>query len=219
MTAASQHQRHYSLGEEIAHSVTHGLGAVAGVVGLVLLIVRSAATGDPWRVVSVTIFGASMVLLYTASTLYHALIPPRARYVFKVLDHSMIYVLIAGTYTPFLLISLRGPWGWSMFGVIWGLTIVGIVFKAYFVGRFRLVSTLLYLGMGWCAVIPIKPMLAAVPAGGLWWLLGGGLFYSFGTIFYMWKGMKYHHAVWHVFVLAGTVCHFFAVYDYLASNP
>ena len=207
---------HYTTGEEIAHSVTHGIGAALSVAGLVLLILRAVQTGDPWRVVSFAIFGATMVLLYTASTLYHALIPPRARHVFKVLDHALIYVLIAGTYTPFLLVSLRGPWGWSLFGVVWGLTVAGVVFKTMFVGRFRLVSTLLYLGLGWMCVIAIKPMIANVPTGGLIWLLAGGLAYSLGTIFYMWKGMRYHHAVWHVFVLAGTACHFQAVYGYLA---
>jgi len=207
---------HYSTGEEIAHSVTHGIGAVLSVVGLVLLVLRAAATGDIWRIVSFTIFGASMVLLYTSSALYHALIPPRARHIFKILDHSMIYVLIAGTYTPFLLVSLRGAWGWSLFGLIWGLTLVGIAFKVFFVGRFRLVSTLLYLGLGWMSVIAIKPMIAEVPGPGLIWMLAGGIAYSAGTIFYLWKKMMFHHAVWHLFVLAGTFCHFQAIYRYLS---
>lgn len=211
-------RRHYSLGEEIAHSVTHGIGAALSVVALVLLVVRALGTGDPWRVVSFTIFGISMVLLYTASTLYHALIPPRARHVFQVLDHALIYVLIAGSYTPFLLVSLRGGWGWSMFGVVWGLAVVGVVFKTMFVGRFRLVSTLMYLGLGWMSLIAIKPMIANVPTGGLLWMLAGGIAYSLGTIFYMWKGLKYHHAVWHVFVLVGSACHFQAVYGYLAQT-
>jgi len=208
----------YTRGEEIAHSVSHGIGAVLAVVGLVLLVLRALESGDPWQVVSFSIFGVSAVLLYTASSLYHALIPPRARHVFQVLDHALIYVLIAGTYTPFLLVSLRGAWGWSMFGVVWGLALGGIVFKAFFVGRFRLLSTLLYLGMGWLCVVSIKPLLENVPAAGLWWLLGGGLFYSLGTIFYMWKGMRYHHAVWHVFVLAGTACHWVSVYSYVGRS-
>ena len=206
---------HYTRGEEIAHSTTHGVGAAFAVVGLVLLILRAADVGDARMVVSFTVFGASMVLLYTASCLYHALIPRRARRVFQILDHSFIYVLIAGTYTPFLLVSLRGAWGWSMFGVVWGLALAGAVFKVFFTGRFRLLSTLLYLGMGWLSVISIKPMLANVPAAGLWWLLGGGLFYSLGTVFYMWKRLPYHHAVWHLFVMAGTGCHFWAVYRYV----
>ena len=218
MNATPPRPRHYSLGEEIAHSITHGLGAVLSVVALVLLIMRAAATGDPWCMVSFAIFGVSMVLLYTASALYHALIPPRARHVFQVLDHSLIYVLIAGSYTPFLLVSLRGGWGWSMFGVVWGLAVVGVVFKTMFVGRFRLVSTLMYLGLGWMCVIAIKPMIANVPAGGLLWMLAGGVAYSSGTVFYLWKGLKYHHAVWHVFVLIGSACHFQAVYGYLAPT-
>lgn len=205
----------YTRGEEIAHSTTHGVGAVLAVVGLVLLIKRAAFAGDTHMLISFTIFGVSMVLLYTASSLYHALIPRRARRVFQILDHAFIYLLIAGSYTPFLLVSLRGAWGWSMFGVVWGLALAGVVFKVFFTGRFRLLSTLLYLGMGWLCVISIKPMIANVPAAGLWWLLGGGLFYSLGTVFYMWKGMRYHHAVWHLFVMAGTACHFVAIYRYV----
>jgi hemolysin III len=205
----------YTLGEEIAHSVTHGLGAALSVVGLVLLVVRAVRADDPWRVVSFAIFGATMILLYVSSTLYHALRPPRARRVFKILDHSAIYLLIAGTYTPFLLVSLRGAWGWSLFGVVWGLTAAGVVFKAFFAGRYKLLSTLLYLGLGWLIVVAVKPLLALVPAGALGWVLAGGLAYSLGTVFYLWRAMKYHHAVWHVFVLAGTFCHFWAVYAHL----
>jgi len=206
---------HYSLGEEIAHSITHGLGVVLSVVGLVLLMVRAVRADDPWQIVSFAVFGATMVVLYTSSTLYHALKPPRARRVFKILDHGAIYLLIAGSYTPFLLVSLRGPWGWSMFGVVWGLAIGGIVFKVWFAGRFKLVSTLIYLGMGWLCAVATKPLLHSVPGPGLLWLLAGGLFYSGGTVFYLWRGMKYHHAVWHLFVLAGTCCHFWAIYEYV----
>ena len=206
----------YSPEEERAHALTHGLGLLLSIAGLVLLVVRAAHTGDPWRVVSFAIFGTSAVLLYGASTLYHLMVNSPRRQMYKAIDHAMIYVLIAGSYTPFLLVSLRGPWGWSMFGVIWGLTLVGIGFKAMFAGRFHLVSTLLYLALGWMCVIAIKPMLAHVPAGGMWWLLTGGLAYSFGTVFYMRGSLKYHHAIWHLFVLAGTACHFVAVYGFLA---
>jgi hemolysin III len=209
---------HYSLGEEIAHSVTHGVGAAASAVGLVLLILRAVHTGDAWVVVSFAIFGATMVVLYCSSTLYHALKPPRARKVFKILDHAAIYLLIAGSYTPFLLVSLRGAWGWSLFGVVWGLAIAGIVFKAFFAGRFKLFSTLLYLGLGWLIVIAIKPLIAHVPPRALVWVLAGGLIYSGGTVFYLWRGMKYHHAVWHLCVLAGSACHFWAIYAYLAPT-
>lgn len=208
----------YTAREEVAHAATHGIGALLSIVGLVLLVVRAAQTGDVWRVVSFAIFGTSMVLLYSASTLYHARVHSPRRRLYKIADHSLIYVLIAGTYTPFLLVSLRGAWGWSLFGVVWGLTLAGIAFKVWFAGRFRLVSTLLYLGLGWLCVIAAKPMLENVPTGSLWWLLAGGLSYSLGTFFYMRKSMRYHHAVWHLFVLAGTACHFQAVYGYLAVD-
>ncbi len=209
-------KRPFTVGEEIAHSITHGVGAALSVAGLVLLVVRAAASGDPWRVVSFAIFGTTLVLLYTASTLYHALTPKRAKSVFNVLDHAFIYLLIAGTYTPFLLVSLRGAWGWSLFGIVWGLTIAGGVFKVWFTGRFRLLSTLLYVGLGWLCVIAIKPMLANVPPAGLAWLLAGGVAYTGGTVFYLWRRLHYSHAVWHLFVLAGSFCHFVAVYGYLA---
>ena len=215
-TKTSTAPAEYTPREELAHAGTHGLGLALSIAGLVLLVVRAAHTGDPWRVVSFAIFGTSAVLLYGASTWYHARANSPRRKAYKAIDHAMIYVLIAGSYTPFLLVSLRGPWGWSMFGVIWGLTLVGIGFKAFFAGRFHLVSTLLYLGLGWMCVIAAKPMLESVPTGALWWLLAGGLAYSFGTIFYLWKRLLYHHAIWHLFVLAGTACHFVAVYAYLA---
>ncbi|MHB8077630.1 MAG: PAQR family membrane homeostasis protein TrhA [Candidatus Krumholzibacteriia bacterium] len=206
---------HYSLGEEIANSVSHGLGAGLSVLGLVLLVIRAVRAGDPWQIVSFAIFGATMVVLYTSSTLYHAMRPPRARRVFKILDHGAIYLLIAGTYTPFVLVSLRGPWGWSMFGIIWGLAIGGIVFKIWFAGRFKLVSTLIYLGMGWLCAVAARPLIHHVPGPGLLWMLAGGLFYSGGTAFYLQRSMKYHHAIWHLFVLAGTACHFWAIYHYV----
>ena len=202
--------------EEIANAVTAGVGAALSVVGLVLLVLRAAATGDPWRVVSFTIFGATMVLLYLVSTLYHSLTRTRMRRLFKVLDHAFIYVLIAGTYTPFMLVYLRGPWGWSMFGALWALAIAGVVFKIAYADHFRRASTLLYLAMGWLGVIAAKPLLNAVPASALLWLLAGGAVYSLGTLFYVWRGQKYHHAMWHLFVLGGTGCHFVAVYGYLA---
>ena len=216
-TTEEAHKPTYTAREEQAHALTHALGAVLSVAGLVLLVIRAANTGDVWRIVSFSIFGASMVLLYSASTIYHTLVDSPSRQKWKVLDHSMIYVLIAGSYTPFMLVSLRGPWGWSLFGVIWGLTIAGIAFKVFFAGRFKLVSTLLYLGLGWMCLIAAKPMLEHVPNGALWWLLAGGLFYSLGTIFYMRKSMLYHHAVWHLFVLGGTACHFQAIYGYLSK--
>ena len=215
MSEAHKKKHPYTVGEEIANAVTHGVGAGLSIAGLVLLILRAVHTGDPWRVVSFTIFGVTMVLLYLTSTLYHSLARTRARGVFKVMDHSLIYVLIAGTYTPFLLVNLRGPWGWSLFGVVWGLAVAGVVFKIMHADRFRRLSTLLYLGMGWVGVIAVKPMLAEVPTPALYWLLAGGLSYTLGTAVYVQRDVKFHHAGWHLFVLAGTACHFVAVYGYL----
>lgn len=210
MIMTAEHQQ-YTLGEEIANSITHGIGAALSAAGLVILVVVAALNGDAWHVVSCAIYGASMIMLYTASTLYHSFQNPKIKHAMRILDHSSIYLLIAGTYTPFTLISLRGPWGWSLFGVIWGLALTGIIFKLYFTGRFNKISTVIYVLMGWIAVIAIKPMIEIVPFGGLALLFGGGLSYTFGVIFYVWKKLPYHHAVWHLFVLGGTVLHFFAI--------
>jgi len=201
------------LKEETINAVTHGLGAVLGAGGLVLLLALAALRGDAWYVVSCSIYGATLVLLFTSSTLYHSFRRPRVKHVFRIIDHSSIYLLIAGTYTPFLLVSLRGRWGWSLFGVVWGLA--GIAFQVFFVHRFRLAQTLIYLVMGWLAVVAVKPLLTRVPRPGLLWLLAGGLFYSLGAVFYLWKKLPYHHGIWHLFVLAGSVCHYFAILFYV----
>lgn len=202
----------YSPAEETANRVTHGLGAVLGVAGLVLLVVASVRHGDAWHVVSTTIFGSTLVLLYTASTLYHSFSAERMRLLLRKFDHAAIFLLIAGTYTPFVLVTLRGAWGWSLFGVVWGLAVAGIVLKFWFAGRFRVVSTLVYVTMGWLVMIAIKPLMAALPAGGLKLLVAGGLCYTGGAVFYLWKRLPYHHAIWHLFVLAGSVCHWAAVF-------
>lgn len=202
--------------EEVANAITAGVGAALSIVGLVLLIVRAVGTGDPWRIVSFTVFGVTMVLLYVVSTLYHALYHTQARQLFKVLDHAFIYLLIAGTYTPFMLVYLRGPWGWSMFGALWALAIAGVLFKLAYADHFRRASTLLYLAMGWLGVIAARPLISAVPASALLWLLVGGAVYSLGTLFYVWRGQRYHHAIWHLFVLGGTGCHYVAIYAHLA---
>jgi hemolysin III len=203
------------LKEETINAVTHGLGALLSLGGLAVLVVLAALRGDAWHVVSCSIYGATLVLLFTSSALYHSFRGPRLKHVFRVIDHSSIYLLIAGTYTPFLLVTLRNVWGWSLFGVVWGLTLAGIVFQLFFVDRFRLAQTLIYLAMGWLAVVAAKPLLARVPRPGLLWLLIGGLFYSLGAVFYLWKKLPYHHAVWHLFVLAGSVCHYFAILFYV----
>jgi hemolysin III len=207
--------RAWTLGEELAHSITHGVGLLAAVAGLVVLVVLAAATGDPWRIAACSIYASTLVLLYAASTLYHALSPTRARRVFQVLDHSAIFLLIAGTYTPFALVLLRGSWGWTLLAIVWGLALIGVVMKAVFGARWPIVSTALYIGMGWTAVIAVKPLIAHVPLGGIAWLVAGGLAYTGGVVFYAWTRLRYSHAVWHVFVLAGSVCHYIAVVFYV----
>lgn len=209
------HLPKYSKGEEIANSVTHGVGVLVSIAGLVLLIVFSALYGNAWHVVSSSIYGSSMLLLYLASTLYHSLQGARAKSFFRILDHSSIFILIAGTYTPFTLVSLNGPWGWSIFGVIWGLAVLGIIFKFFFINRFGILSTVIYVLMGWMIVIAIKPVLEAVPYGGLVLLLSGGLCYTAGLVFYAWKKLKYAHSIWHLFVIGGSVLHYFAVMFYV----
>jgi hemolysin III len=201
--------------EELANSVTHGVGAALSVAGLVLLVYFSSRFGDTWQVVSTAVFGFTLVLLYTFSTLYHSFRGQRVRQVLQKFDHAAIFLLIAGTYTPFVLVTLRGPWGWSLFGVVWGLAIVGVALKFWFAGRFRVVSTLIYIGMGWLVMIAIKPLLAALPAGGLRLLIAGGLCYTGGAVFYLWKRLPYQHAIWHLFVLGGSICHWAAVFFYV----
>ena len=196
---------------ELANSVTHGLGAVLSVLALVLLVVLAALHGTARHVVGSAIFGATLVLLYTMSTLYHALRNPRAKRVFKILDHSAIYLLIAGTYTPFCLATLRGGWGWSLFGVVWGLAAAGVAFKTVFTGRFELLSTAVYLAMGWMVMVAAVPLWRALPAPGMAWLLAGGACYTAGVGFYAWRRLRFHHAVWHLFVLGGSLCHVVAV--------
>ncbi len=205
--------------EEVMNAVTHGIGTLLAVAGLVLLTVLAYLHGDIWHIVSFSIYGTTLVLLYLASTLYHSFTNERVKRVFKILDHSAIYLLIAGTYTPFTLVPLHGVLGWTVFGVVWGLAVIGIVFKVFFTGRFKLVSTICYLGMGWFIVFAIKPLLATVPALGMSWLFVGGLFYSLGSIFYLWKKIPYNHAIWHLFVLAGSVSHFIAVFFYVLPTP
>ncbi|MBI5690415.1 MAG: hemolysin III family protein [Verrucomicrobia bacterium] len=202
----------YSPHEELANRLTHGCGAALSIAGLVLLVVHSARHGDAWHIVSTAVFGATLVLLYTASTAYHSSRGERVRRFLQRFDHAAIFLLIAGTYTPFLLVTLRGPWGWSLFGVVWGFTLVGVVLKFRFAGRFRILSTLLYLSLGWMVLIAARPLLAHLAPPGLWLLLAGGLCYTFGTVFYLWQRLPYQHAIWHLFVLGGSTCHWFAVF-------
>ncbi|RRJ95931.1 hemolysin III family protein [Opitutaceae bacterium TAV4] len=206
----------FSHGEELANWITHGIGLGLSIVGLTLLIIFASLRGDAWHVTSFTVFGLTLLLLYTASTFYHAWrTGGRGKALLMRMDHAAIFLLIAGTYTPFLLTSLRGPWGWSLFGVVWGLCVGGAVFQFFFGGWFRRASTIAYLILGWLIVLAIKPMLDAVPGGGLWLLLAGGLCYTGGLIFYFWRQLRYHHAVWHTCVLGGSTCHFLAVLLFL----
>lgn len=208
----------YSPVEELANRLTHGVGAVLSLVGLVLMVVYSSLYGTAWHITSTAVYGASLVLLYSASTLYHSVRSARLRCLCQRLDHAAIFLLIAGTYTPFVLGPLRGGWGWSLFGVVWGCAVVGVVLKFFFTGRFHVLSTLIYLGMGWMVIIAAKPLFAALPLGGIWLLVAGGLCYSLGTIFYHWEKLPFNHAVWHVWVLAGSVCHWVAVFGYVVPR-
>ncbi|MBA2238533.1 MAG: hemolysin III family protein [Lysobacter sp.] len=197
--------------EEIASALTHGLGATAALAGGAVLVTLAAVHGDGWQLIGAIVFGASLLLLYLASTLYHAIQHPAAKGRLKVFDHCAIYVLIAGTYTPFTLIGLRGPWGWGLFAAIWSLALAGVVFKLFFTGRFKRLSTLIYIAMGWLIVVAIRPLLATLDTWTFGWLLAGGLFYTLGTIFYHRPALPYSHAIWHLFVIAGSVCHYVAV--------
>jgi len=205
----------YTLGEEIANSITHGIGAVLAISGLAVLVGFASLRGDAWHIVSCSIFGATLVLSYLSSTLYHSIPQARPKQILRTIDHSAIYLLIAGTYTPFMLVSLRGPWGWSIFAAIWGIAIAGIIMKTTIFGKIRSLSTIIYLIMGWIVLIAIKPIIAALDPGGLQLLVMGGLAYTAGVIFYAWKKLPYSHAIWHVFVLAGSSFHFFAILFYV----
>jgi hemolysin III len=202
-------------GEEIAHAITHGLGVLGSVALLVVMVVLAADRGGARLVVGVSVFGASMVILYTASTLYHALTAQRAKRVFRLLDHGAIYLLIAGTYTPFLLVVLGGDRGWTLLGVVWGLALLGIVYEVVLRRPWKWVSLASYIGLGWLMVIAIRPLVAALPSGGLLLLGLGGLAYTGGAVFYAWRAFPYHHAVWHLCVLAGTGCHAACVLRYV----
>lgn len=205
----------FMLREEISNSITHGIAALLSIAALVLLIVFSSIQGNPWYIVSFTVYGSTLVILYTISTLYHSFPKGATKNIFEILDHSSIFLLIAGTYTPFTLVSLRGPLGWTIFGIVWGLAAVGIVFKIFFVKRFVILSTLLYIVMGWMIVIPIKNLVAVLPKTSLVFLVVGGILYTIGTIFYIKRKLPYHHAIWHIFVVGGSVFHFFAILELL----
>ena len=216
MNSSTATARSQSLGEEIANSVSHGVAALLSLMALPVLIIGAVQQGGALNIVSSSIFGVSLVLLYLASTLCHSLPQGRAKRVFEILDHCAIYLLIAGTYTPFLLVSLGGVWGWNLFGVIWGLALLGVLFKSIFGIRYPMASNALYLLMGWLVLVAIKPMMAAVPSAGLAWLLAGGLAYTLGVVFFVMDSRwRFAHFIWHFFVVAGSACHFVAVFFYV----
>jgi len=204
----------YSLAEEIAHAVSHGVGIVLAIAGLAILVTTATLHGDPLHVLTFAVFGTSLILLYVASTLYHSIPIPSAKRILRVLDHSAIYLLIAGSYTPWTLGPLRGPWGWGLFALVWTGAIVGIVAKSSAFHRMKVVSLVMYVAMGWCVLFALGPLRQNVAAGGIALLVAGGVAYSSGLIFYGWKSLRFHHFFWHLFVLAGSICHFFAVLYY-----
>lgn len=205
----------YEKKEELASSFTHGLGVLASIAGLVALLLRAVRLSSPWMIAGFTVYGNSLILLFLASTLYHALPYPRVKSVFRVVDHNSIYILIAGTYTPFTLVSLRGNWGWSLFGTVWGLAFGGILINSFSFGRFQKIGTATYVLLGWLSVIVLGQLLASIGLFGVVLLILGGLFYTLGIIFYRRESVPYNHAIWHLFVLTGGAVHFLVVYFFV----
>lgn len=207
-------ERRQSLGEEIANSVSHGLGLVAALVGLPFLLAAAIRSGDLLSIIGASVFAATVVILYLASTVYHALPHGKAKPIAQIVDHGAIFLLIAGTYTPFTLGALRGVWGWTLTAIVWGLAVAGVLLKTVVGVRYRTLSLFLYLSMGWLMIVAVRPLVLRVPWPGLAWLLAGGLAYTAGVAFFTAKRLRYAHLVWHLFVLAGTACHFIAVRYY-----
>ena len=201
--------------EEIANTITHGIGLGLAIAAVSVLVVLASLRGTAWHIVSCSVYGSTLVILYLASTLYHGIQRPAAKRILKVFDHCSIYLLIAGSYTPFTIVSIRGGWGWTLFGLIWGMALLGIVFKTFHTGKYEVFSTTLYLAMGWMIIIAVKPLFASVPLMGVLWVVAGGLFYTFGVLFYCFDRIPFFHAIWHLFVLGGSACHFFAILFYV----
>ena len=212
-----KNSRNETPAEHVANAITHGVGFGLSIVCLVLLVVFASLRHGVWEIVSCSVYGATLVLLYLSSTLYHSIHRPKVRHVLHVIDHAAIYLLIAGTYTPYVLVPLRGGLGWTLFGLIWGMAVIGIILKTSLIERFKLLSTLGYVAMGWLVVAVIVPLWKALPPGGILWLALGGLSYTLGVVFYAWKRLKFAHAVWHLFVLTGSLCHFFGVLFYIST--
>jgi len=211
------HERlvYYSEREELVNRCTHAIGALMSLIGAFALITLASKQLDSYRIVSAYIYGGSMVTFYCLSTVYHSVRKPYVRYIFRILDHASIYLMIAGSYTPFALVTLRGPWGWSLLGTVWGLGTLGAVMKIFTTHRLHYIGPILYIALGWIVVIALKPLSAALPARGLLLLFAGGIAYTVGVIFYLWDRLPYNHAIWHLFVLTGSVCHFSAIIYYV----
>jgi hemolysin III len=205
----------YSPTEEKINIYSHALGLLLSSAALLLLLIRASQHGNAWHIVSFGIFGLSLIALYAASTAYHSATKPSLRARLRIIDHATIYILIAGSYTPFALITLSGPVGWTIFSVSWGMAISGVILKLFFTGRFNLVSTLMYVFMGWMIVFAVKPLIASFPTAGIYWLVAGGLSYTAGAIIYSIRKVPLNHAIFHLFVLGGSICHFVAVYFYV----
>ena len=207
-----------AISDELANTLTHLLGLVLSLVGAPGLIFMAARYGDAWHVLSCSVYGVALVLLYAASTTYHWVQAPRLKQILRVVDHACIYLLIAGTYTPFTLVTIGGPWGWTLFSLVWGLAVIGICFKILWTGRFEFISTLTYVLMGWMALIAVYPIVTEFPLGCTLWILAGGSSYTIGVIFYAFDSKPYMHAIWHLFVLAGSACHYVAVMEYVLPS-
>jgi hemolysin III len=210
--------KYYSSIEEKINIISHAIGFILSIVALVLLVARASLYGDVWHIVSFSIFGASLIILYAASTFYHSAKKPELRNRLKIMDHASIYVLIAGTYTPFTLVTLKGKIGWVIFGISWGLALTGIILKIFFSGKYNLISTIMYVLMGWAIVFAIKPLINNLPLEGLLWLFAGGISYTIGAILYSIKKIKFNHAIFHMFVLNGSFCQFMSVFFYVLPS-
>lgn len=214
----NKHITYYDVFEEKINIITHAIGLLLSIAALVLLIIHASSNGSARHIVSFTIFGASMILLYSASTLYHYSQTPNIRRKLNILDHASIYVLIAGTYTPFTLVTLKGALGWTIFGITWGIALVGVFFKLFYTGKYDKISTIAYVAMGWIIIFAVKPLIENLPLNGLYWLLAGGVFYTIGAVLYSIKNIKYNHAIFHIFVLLGSFSHFMAIYFYVLKH-
>lgn len=210
-------KREQTLGEEITNAILHGIGLGLAIAALVILVIFANIYGNTWHIVGFSIYGATLIFLYLSSTLYHSFPQGKWKKTLRVVDHASIFLLIAGTYTPVTLTAMRGPWGWTIFGVVWSIALAGILLKVFFMNKLKYLSLIMYAGMGWLVVVAIKPLVESVNPTSLIFLLAGGMAYTVGIVFYAWKNLKYGHAIWHLFVLAGSICHFFTVF-YLLPN-